>query len=122
MIRLKHEDSDRTLGSVTKDYAFFVVNAADSKTGKLPEGLSVADETRICVEKLEAALGKAGLTLNDLAKCNSFLAEDSYRKDFWGTYNKMLAPGPYPARCTFVTGLPSGCRVQIDAVAVNTGA
>lgn len=122
MIRLKHEDSDRTLGSVAKDYAFFVVNAADSKTGKLPEGLSVADETRICVEKLEASLEKAGLTLNDLAKCNSFLAEDSYRADFWGTYNKMLAPGPYPARCTFVTGLPSGCRVQLDAVAVNTGA
>ncbi len=82
----------------------------------------MADETRICVEKLEAALEKAGLTLNDLAKCNSFLAEDSYRADFWGTYNKMLAPGPYPARCTFVTGLPSGCRVQLDAVAVNTGA
>ena len=106
-------------GTVAHNYMFSAINALDTKSMKrVPGANTVADETRTCLERLEAVLAKKGQSLRDLVKVNAYLSQDSYRAEFWDAYKKVLEPGPYPARCTWVAGLAADCRVQLDAVAV----
>jgi 2-iminobutanoate/2-iminopropanoate deaminase len=107
-------------GAAAHDYMFAAVNTLDL-TGmrRDPSAHTVADETRMCLQKLNAVLAKKGLSLRDLVKVNAYLSQDSYRTEFWDAYKKALEPGPYPARCTWVAGLAGDCRVQLDAVAVG---
>ena len=106
-------------GTVAHGYVFVAVNALDVRSMKRDQGVdTVADETRTCLEKLKAVLANKGLSLRDLVKVNAYLSQDGHRTEFWDAYKKVLEPGPYPARCTWVAGLAADCRVQLDAVAV----
>jgi 2-iminobutanoate/2-iminopropanoate deaminase len=100
-------------------YVFAVVNAADSG-GRLPAGIStVADETRACLQRLREVLDRAGASLADVVKINCYLADNSLRGEFWGTYNEFFTQQPLPVRCTYAMGIADGCRVQLDAVAID---
>jgi 2-iminobutanoate/2-iminopropanoate deaminase len=107
-------------GTAAHHYMFAAVNALDTTSKRRePKAITVADETRTCLEKLTAVLAMKGLSLRDLVKVNAYLSEDAYRTEFWDAYKSVLEPGPYPARCTWVAGLAADCRVQLDAVAVS---
>ncbi|WP_407156258.1 RidA family protein [Bradyrhizobium sp. STM 3557] len=89
----------------------------DSTTGRLVEG-GIDAEVRQCFRNLSAALEAAGLSLDNVIKCNAFLIDMS---DF-ATMNAVYAEHfsePYPARTTIgVLSLPLGARVEIEMVAV----
>lgn len=82
---------------------------------------SIAAETRICLENIGVILADAGLGLRDVVKTTCYLRDEAYRGEFITAYKEVFDPGPYPARCTFVLGLASDLRVQIEAVAVRPG-
>ncbi|MEU1999866.1 RidA family protein [Rhodococcus sp. NPDC019627] len=83
---------------------------------------SIADETRICLENVARILEDAGLTLRDVVKTTCYLRDEAYRFEFLDAYKDAFGKGPYPARSTFVLGIASDLRVQIEAVAVRADA
>jgi 2-iminobutanoate/2-iminopropanoate deaminase len=108
----------RSSGAVAHGYAFAAVNALDITGTKREQGaVTVADETRLCLDRLKAVLAEKGLSLRHLVKVTAYLSQDSYRSEFWDAYKRVLEPGPYPARSTYVAGIAGDCRVQLDAVA-----
>jgi len=113
MTEFVDEQDGRSAGVVVDELVF--ADATGTGAG------TVADETRECLERLAQTLAEAGCTLADLVKVNSYLADDSYRAEFWEAYNAALAPGPYPPRLTQVTALGGDSRVMLDAVAVRAG-
>lgn len=107
-------------GVATNGYVFAGGMALDLHTLKrLPEADTIANETKLCLQEIEEILHAAGCTLRDVVKTTCYLSDDSYRAEFWKAYTEVFAPGPYPARCTFVVGIAAGCRVEIDAIAVR---
>jgi len=83
------------------------------------DAVTIADETRLCLEEIEEIIEAAGCTRRDIVKVTAYLSDDSYRGEFWGAFKEFFDPGPYPARCTFVVGIAGGCRVELDAVAAQ---
>ncbi|NEW26597.1 RidA family protein [Nocardia cyriacigeorgica] len=107
-------------GVATKDYVFAGGMALDLETLRRKPGAdSIADETKIALAEIESVLAAAGCSLRDVVKTTCYLSDDSYRKEFWEAYTEVFAPGPYPARTTFVVGIAGDCRVEIDAIAVR---
>ena len=88
---------------------------------RVPEATTIAAETRVCLDRLAETLERAGCTLRDVVKVNSYLTDDAYRTEFWDVYNEVMAPGPYPVRLTQVGGLDGNARVMLDVVAVRPG-
>ncbi|MGH3242043.1 MAG: RidA family protein [Spirillospora sp.] len=86
---------------------------------RVPEADTVANETRVVLDRLGARLADSGLTLRDVAKTTCYLRDESYYEEFERAYREAFAPGPYPARSTVVLGLAGDCRVQIEAVAAT---
>ncbi|MBV6761647.1 RidA family protein [Rhodococcus opacus] len=107
-------------GAVAGGLVFAAAMALDSTTMSRDDAAaSIADETRICLELLENALKEGGCTLGDIVKINCYLSEDSYRSEFWQTYDEIFAPiGNHAVRITQVVGVACGCRVELDAIAV----
>lgn len=89
-------------------------NASAESTG------SVADETGLCLDQLENALGQLGCGLDDLVKVNCYLSEDEYRAEFWQTWDARFASLDVRlVRITQVVGIPGRRRVHLDATAVR---
>ena len=88
----------------------------DPATGQLVSG-DIAAETRQCLANLGAVLKAAGLSLDDVVKCNVFLTDMGNFAQMNAAYESFFAQ-PYPARTTVaVAGLPLGARVEIEMVA-----
>lgn len=88
----------------------------DPATGKLIEGDVDAQTTR-AFDNLELVLGDAGLTMDDVIKCNVYLTNMADFPAMNGAYGRRFSK-PYPARTTVaVAGLPLGARVEIELVA-----
>ena len=106
-------------GAVANGFVFAGGMALDLNTLKrLPEAVTIADETRLALKEIEDVIAAAGCSLRDIVKVTCYLSDDSYRREFWEAYTEVMGPGPYPARCTFVVGIAGDCRVEIDAIAV----
>lgn len=89
----------------------------DPGTGDLEEGIEA--QTKRCLANLEGVLTGAGLTLKDVVKTTVFMTDLSDYKSMNDEYAKHFSP-PFPARSTVqAAALPSGARVEIDAVAVH---
>lgn len=85
-------------------------------TGQLVLG-DIAAETRQCLANLWAVLKAAGLSFDDVVKCNVFLTDMDDFAQMNAAYESFFAR-PYPARTTVaVAGLPLGARVEIEMVA-----
>lgn len=107
-------------GAATDPFVYAAGLALDPHTMKRREDASsVADETRICLENIRILLAEEGLTLRDVVKTTCYIRDESYRGEFIEAYRAVFEPGPYPARCSFVLGLASNLRVQIEAVAAK---
>jgi 2-iminobutanoate/2-iminopropanoate deaminase len=88
----------------------------DPSTSKLVEG-GATEQTARVFDNLEAVLGGAGLTMDDVIKCNVFLTTMDDFADMNAVYGTRFE-APFPARSTVaVAGLPLGARVEIELVA-----
>jgi 2-iminobutanoate/2-iminopropanoate deaminase len=90
----------------------------DPATGELIEG-DVGEQTRRCLDSLEAVCGAAGAKLSDAVRLTVYAADLG---GDWAAINEAYAAyfsgdGPPPARVAIgVAALPRGARVEIDAV------
>ncbi len=88
----------------------------DPATGKLVEG-GVAEQTEQVFANLAAVVTSAGLTMDDVVKCNVYLTTMDDFAEMNGVYATKFS-APFPARSTVaVAGLPLGARVEIELVA-----
>lgn len=88
----------------------------DPATGTLVEG-GVSEQTARVFDNLEAVVADAGLTMDDVIKCNVFLTTMSDFPEMNAVYAERFSE-PYPARSTVaVAGLPLGALVEIELVA-----
>lgn len=91
----------------------------DPSTGKLVSG-DVGAQTMRAFDNLEAVLRDAGLSMDDVIKCNVYLTSMSDFPAMNAAYQQRFGK-PYPARTTVaVAGLPLGAAVEIELVARRT--
>jgi 2-iminobutanoate/2-iminopropanoate deaminase len=87
----------------------------DPATGALVEG-SIGDQTRRCLDNLQAVCAAAGASLEDAVRVGVYLTDIGT----WGDVNEAYAayfPDAPPARTAIgVAALPVGAQVEIDAV------
>jgi 2-iminobutanoate/2-iminopropanoate deaminase len=88
----------------------------DPATGKLvSEDVSV--QAARVFDNLAAVLSAASLTLDDVVKCNVYLASMADFAAMNAVYGQRFA-APFPARTTVaVAELPLGARIEIEMVA-----
>jgi 2-iminobutanoate/2-iminopropanoate deaminase len=88
----------------------------DPKTGEVFTG-GVAQQTKMCMENVNAVLIAAGLDMSRVVKTTIFLTD---MKDF-AAVNEVYGsyfPSEPPARsCVAVAGLPKGVQVEIEVLA-----
>ncbi|ORA82725.1 RidA family protein [Mycobacterium malmoense] len=107
-------------GTATEVFVYAAGLAMDPETMRRREdAASIADETRICLENICTILAEAGLGLRDIVKTTCYVRDEAYRFEFIDAYKKAFGDGPYPARNSFVLGIASDLRVQIEAIAVR---
>lgn len=88
----------------------------DPATGQLVEG-DVEAQTHRAFDNLQLVLEDAGLTMDDVVKCNVYLTDMSNFAAMNRAYQTRFA-APYPARTTVaVAGLPLNAQVEIELVA-----
>jgi enamine deaminase RidA (YjgF/YER057c/UK114 family) len=80
-------------------------------------GLSVGEETRLCIEHVAAHLAKQGGSLSDLLKAVIYVTPGMHA-EVWAAWEREFAAIPArPMRLTQLAGLAPGLRVAIDVVA-----
>lgn len=97
------------------DFVYVSGQVAHGENGELIDGGIIA-QTRRVIENLRRILAEAGCTLDDVIKCNVWLAD---ARDFW-SFNKIYAsyfPGVPPARSTVQSPLMIDAKIEIDCVA-----
>jgi 2-iminobutanoate/2-iminopropanoate deaminase len=88
----------------------------DPATNKLVEG-DVTSQTQQVFNNLAAVLKSAGLTLDQVVKCNVFLTTMANFPAMNAVYQSRFQ-APYPARSTVaVAGLPLNALVEIEMIA-----
>lgn len=93
--------------------------ALDSQTGKLVEGGIQAETARV-LENLKTVLEAAGLSLADVVKTTVFLKDLAEFGQMNELYAKYFGANP-PARSTVeVARLPRDCRIEMEAIAVDS--
>lgn len=104
-------------GVVSDGHAFLSGQTPlDPATGRLVDG-DIGAQTRQCFANLGAVLTAAGLTFDDVVKCNVFLTDMGDFAAMNSEYAEHFTE-PYPARTTIgVAALPLGASVEIELVA-----
>jgi 2-iminobutanoate/2-iminopropanoate deaminase len=88
----------------------------DPTTGELVEG-DIETQTNRVFDNLEAVLLDAGLSLDQVIKCNVYLSDMNNFAAMNSAYSKRFTK-PYPARTTVaVRALPKNAQVEIEMVA-----
>ena len=88
----------------------------DPKTGALVEG-NVEAQTHRAFDNLQLVLEDAGLSMDDVVKCNVYLTDMANFGAMNAAYKSRFT-APYPARTTVaVVGLPLNAQVEIELVA-----
>ena len=97
------------------DFVYVSGQVAHGENGELVDG-GIIPQTRRTIENLRRILEQAGCTLDDVIKCNVWLAD---ARDFW-SFNKVYAsyfPNIPPARSTVQSPLMIDAKIEIDCVA-----
>jgi 2-iminobutanoate/2-iminopropanoate deaminase len=88
----------------------------DPATGVIVNG-DVQVQTRRVLDNLGAVLAAAGLTVDDVVKCNVFLTSMDDFAEMNTAYAEYFTE-PFPARTTIgVAALPLGANVEIEMIA-----
>lgn len=89
----------------------------DPATGRLVDG-DVTTQTHRVFDNLQAVLEDAGLSMDNVIKCNVYLTDMASFAAMNAAYMERFA-APFPARTTVaVAGLPLGARVEVELVAL----
>jgi 2-iminobutanoate/2-iminopropanoate deaminase len=87
----------------------------DPESGTLVEG-TIGDQTRRCLENLQAVCAAAGASLDDAVRMGIYVTDMSTFAQVNEAYGSFFGDGP-PARSTIgVAALPLGAAVEIDAI------
>jgi 2-iminobutanoate/2-iminopropanoate deaminase len=87
----------------------------DPGTGKLVEG-GIGDQTRRCLENLQAVCDAAGTSLSNAVRCGIYVTDMGTFAEVNEAYATFFDSAP-PARSTIgVASLPVGAQVEIDAI------
>lgn len=86
-----------------------------SPEGKVLPG-TIEEETRKTLENVRTLIEAAGASLDQVVKCNCYLADIGDFAAFNGVYKEFFGDGPYPCRTTVEAGL-LGIKVEVDAMA-----
>ena len=87
----------------------------DPGTGKLVEG-GIGDQTRRCLENLQAVCDAAGASLSNAVRCGIYVTDMGTFAEVNEVYATFFDSAP-PARSTIgVAALPVGAQVEIDAI------
>jgi 2-iminobutanoate/2-iminopropanoate deaminase len=97
------------------DHVYTAGQVGFDAEGQLVAG-GVAEQTTQALANLALCLRAAGCNVDDVVKVNVFLVDLSEFEAFNAVYREAFDE-PYPARTTVQAGLPSGIRVEIEAVA-----
>jgi 2-iminobutanoate/2-iminopropanoate deaminase len=90
--------------------------ALDPETHEAVEG-GIEAQTEQVMKNISAILEEAGSSVKQLVKCGIFLADFDDFAAMNEVYGKFVGPEP-PARATVqVAYLPSGLKIEIDAIA-----
>ncbi|WP_353183874.1 Rid family hydrolase [Parapedobacter lycopersici] len=87
----------------------------DFSTGAFLLG-SIEDETHRTLHNISCLVQAAGGTMEDIVKCNVYLADINDWQKFSDVYTTYF-PSTKPARTTVQSGLGFGIKIEIDAVA-----
>lgn len=90
----------------------------DPNSGELVTG-SIADQTRRCMQNLDAVLTEAGSSLDRIIKVNVYLASISDYAEFNDAYAGFVGTEPPARAAVAVSGLPKDARVEVECVAVT---
>lgn len=91
--------------------------ALDPASGELV-GAGVAEQTRRCMQNLEAVLREAGTGFERVVKVTAYLTDMGDFPEFNEVYGEFFPTDP-PARATVgVASLPKGAAVEVDCVAL----
>jgi 2-iminobutanoate/2-iminopropanoate deaminase len=88
----------------------------DPATGEFV-GTTVAEQTRRTLENVQAILGEAGASFDDVVMMRVYLTRREDFAEMNAVYSEFVGE-PYPARTTVFVGLIEGMLVEIDALAV----
>jgi 2-iminobutanoate/2-iminopropanoate deaminase len=92
----------------------------DPETGALVEG-TIGDQTRRCLENLQAVCAAAGASLDDAVRMGIYVTDMSTFAQVNEAYASFFGTAP-PARSTIgVAALPLGAAVEIDAIVALPG-
>jgi 2-iminobutanoate/2-iminopropanoate deaminase len=92
----------------------------DPSTGRLVAGDLTAQANRV-FDNLDAVLGSAALSMDDVIKCNVFLTTMDDFAAMNAVYESRFT-APFPARTTVaVASLPLGARIEIEMIARRPG-
>ena len=92
----------------------------DPGTGKLVDG-GIGDQTRRCLQNLEAVCDAAGASLSDAVRCGIYVTDMGTFAEVNEVYATFFDSAP-PARSTIgVASLPVSAQVEIDAIVALGG-
>lgn len=97
------------------DFVYVSGQVAFDTSGELVAG-GIVPQTKQTIENLRKILEQAGCTLDDVIKCNVWLAD---ARDF-SSFNKVYAgyfPNIPPARSTVQSPLMIDAKIEIDCIA-----
>ncbi len=95
-----------------------VGTAPSAAGGVVPGGITA--ETRQVMENIKELLGKAGSSMDKVAKCTVFLADMKEWDAMNEVYKTYFSNGRFPARSAFgASGLALNARVEIECIAVR---
>ena len=88
----------------------------DMETGEFPD--SIAEQTRCCLQNLDAIAREAGSKLENAVKLTVFLTDMNDFAEMNSVYETFFSDVP-PARSTIaVRALPKDAQIEIEAICV----
>jgi 2-iminobutanoate/2-iminopropanoate deaminase len=85
-----------------------------------PDGLvkGFESQSKQVMDNIATVLKSAGLGMDDIVKCQVFMADISKLDDFGKIYVSYFKPGQLPARTSVgVAALPRGADMEVDCIA-----
>lgn len=93
----------------------------DPATGNLSLGV-ISEQTRLVMSNMKAILKAAGSGMDNILKCTILLTDMADFSQVNEAYAEFFPSDP-PARvCYQVTALPKGASIEIECIAVESGA
>jgi|JXWS01.1.fsa_nt_gb reactive intermediate/imine deaminase len=88
--------------------------------GELLDEAPVGQQTRQCLENIEAILDSAGLEIESLIKVNVFLDDMADFDDFNDAYAEFFSKAPPARSAVEVAAVPKGAAIEIEAIATRS--